>query len=550
MSLMAANLIVTGNLSDQDGNPTVGATIEINILTGNNINQLIMANTDDQGDFSVETDVLYNAPGIFVKVTYVNCNGERKSVIQRPQPNSNSNVLFFKLIFCESVQDRCKVQVKLGRDSSDAAFLQAVASGSAPFTYLWSTGDTTETIPFPGPGRHCVTVTDSKDCTAEACFMQSATSCKVTIIARRGNVGTQLTAVTAPPAGATYLWSTGDTTPSIIVLRPGNYCVTVTYPNGCTASACTLDREPPQECIKATLEVVYDNVPSATLTVIHDDTLNYNYFWSTGETSQSINVTESGLYKVLVADPDQRTCRKVLFTHVVFDKCEARISAIRNNAGFSLTAIPSPPNTQVSSYSWSTGEVTSSIQVADLSKEYCVTVVFGNCTAVACIGGRNGGIHGGVSVERTLNSDGSIRLVIKNSGVISESFWLEGMENELVVNEPGTYTAVGVDTKGSSILLPVEIVDTEFKSITAQHDIKVFPTIVSGELNIRWPDVIERGTVVQVYNMNGQIVHQFMLNEQHAGTTDQWNTNGLASGLYVMNISNAGQINSARFIKK
>lgn len=549
MSLNATNLIVAGNLSDQGGNPATGAAIEIHILTGNSIHQLLMANTDDEGDFSVETDVLFTTPGVFVKVTFVNCKGQRISEIQRPQPNSTSNLLFFKLVFCESQQDRCRVQVRLGRDTSDAAFLQAVANGSAPFTYIWSTGDTTEFIPFPGQGRHCVTVTDSKDCTAMACFVQNATDCKVTIVARRGNVGTQLTAVSAPPAGATYLWSTGETTQSIIILRPGNYCVTVTYQNGCTASACTLDREPPQECIQARLGVTYDSVPSATITVIHDDTLNYTYLWSTGETSQSINVTEPGLYRVLVSDTDQRTCRKVLFTHVTFDRCAARIKATRNNAGFSLTAVLYPPNAQAGSYLWSTGATTESIQVRDLDEEYCVTIVFGNCIAEACIGGRNGGIRGDISVVRTLNDSRSIKLSIRASGDIMETFWAESMDNELLVDAAGVYNAIGIDSKGNVIFLPVNITNDEFNSDLAKNGITLFPTRVDGELNIRWPEAVQNGTVVQIFNVNGQVVHHFLLNESHGGTTEQWNTSGLSSGLYIMNASNAGQTMSARFIK-
>lgn len=545
---LAANLIVAGNLSDQDGNPAEGNAIEISILTGNTTQHLYMVNTDAAGNFSVETDVQYGDPGIWVKVFFVNCKGERKAEFQRPQPNSNSNVIFFKLNYCDSEQNHCKVQVKFSRDSSDAAFLHAVAHGSAPFTYLWSTGDTTQIIPYPGTGRHCVTVTDSKDCTAEACFMQNSNGCKVTIVSRRGNLGTQLTALSAPPVGGTYVWSTGDTTKTIIVLKPGNYCVTVTFPNGCTASACTLDHEPPQECIKAVLGVEYDSLPSATLTVIHDDTLNYNYIWNTGETTQTINVTQSGLYKVLVSDPDQRTCRKVLFTHVTFDKCEARIKSLRNNAGYLLIAVPSPPNTQVSTYLWSTGATTESIQVADLNVEYCVTIVFGSCTAEACVGGTNGGIQGGISVEKSLNNDGSLHLKISNSAEIIESFWADGMWNEIIVTEAGTYTAIGVDAKGSAIFLPVVIESNEFMS--SADEILVFPTLVNEELNIRWPKIVQNGTVVKVYNLNGQQVHQFRLNEQDSGTSELWNTSSLPSGLYIMSASNTGQNLSARFIKK
>ncbi|MBK7429342.1 MAG: T9SS type A sorting domain-containing protein [Saprospiraceae bacterium] len=69
-------------------------------------------------------------------------------------------------------------------------------------------------------------------------------------------------------------------------------------------------------------------------------------------------------------------------------------------------------------------------------------------------------------------------------------------------------------------------------------------------MNIRWPKIVQNGTVVQVYNLNGQQVHQFRLNEQDSGTSELWNTNSLPSGLYIMSASNAGQNLSARFIKK
>lgn len=48
--------------------------------------------------------------------------------------------------------------------------------------------------------------------------------------------GTAISIYAAPQLGASYLWSTGDTGDSLLVSSSGSYSVTVTAPNGCTAS--------------------------------------------------------------------------------------------------------------------------------------------------------------------------------------------------------------------------------------------------------------------------------------------------------------------------
>ncbi len=47
-----------------------------------------------------------------------------------------------------------------------ALWLQAVPAGSPPFAYLWSTGDTTQLIPFLSNAQVSVTITDATGCTA------------------------------------------------------------------------------------------------------------------------------------------------------------------------------------------------------------------------------------------------------------------------------------------------------------------------------------------------------------------------------------------------
>ena len=97
-----------------------------------------------------------------------------------------------------------------------------------------------------------------------------------------------------------YNWSTGETTPTITVTSQGTYSVTVTdNTTGCSRSD--------------TIVVVY----AQGLDVELGDTLEgcgevvltapsysgVNYVWSTGETSQSITATSTGLYAVYLFNP-------------------------------------------------------------------------------------------------------------------------------------------------------------------------------------------------------------------------------------------------------
>ncbi len=85
------------------------------------------------------------------------------------------------------------------------------------------------------PGIACVdslcesiTVQGSSNCTGNAQITSTLNP----------NGGTNLSVTYSSSAIASYFWSTGATTADIIVTTGGNYCVTVTGTNGCTAAAC------------------------------------------------------------------------------------------------------------------------------------------------------------------------------------------------------------------------------------------------------------------------------------------------------------------------
>jgi len=247
-------------------------------------------------------------------------------------------------------------------------------SAPAGYTYLWSNGATTQSIAVSASGSYSVAVTDANGC--------SATSAETSVTVHPAPPATitasgPLTFCTGDsvtlhaPAGYSYLWSTGETTDSIVVAESGSYSVTVTGANGCSA-------------ISAETVVAVNANPSATITPSGPTTFcegdsvtlaapaGLLYLWSTGAVSQSIDVTQPGNYSVTV-------------TNTSGCSATSAETAVTVNANPSVTITPNGPTTFCEggsvtltapaglSYLWSTGAISQSIDVTQ-SGNYSVTV--------------------------------------------------------------------------------------------------------------------------------------------------------------------------------
>ncbi len=239
--------------------------------------------------------------------------------------------------------------------------------------YLWSTGETTQSITVTESGEYTVTVTDCAGCTAVD-----------TVVVRIGEAnadagvdqnickGDEIT-LTVEGEG-TYLWSTGETTQSITVnpMNTSEYGVTVT--NGhCEASdSVAVNVGDAQANAGDDKDICKGD--EVTLTVVGEGT----YLWSTGETTQSITV-----------DPMSTTEYGVTITN---GNCEASDSVIVNvgdataNAGDDKEICKGEETiltvTGEGTYLWSTGETTQSITVSPMATtEYSVAVTNAHCEA-------------------------------------------------------------------------------------------------------------------------------------------------------------------------
>jgi hypothetical protein len=208
---------------------------------------------------------------------------------------------------CESVDcidftnNSCWATVLIG----DASIF-AEAQGMAPYTYLWNTGQTTQSFVPMASGNYCVTVTDANGCVSTACgyyqFGGSDTLCSVYIVEDSVNVfGTGLLAITDGTAPFTYAWNTGQVTQSIVAIQTANYCVTITDANGCSSSACYYYE--PGGGNDTLCYVTIDLVQGGTwLNATASGIAPFTYVWNNNATTASIALEENIVYCVTITD--------------------------------------------------------------------------------------------------------------------------------------------------------------------------------------------------------------------------------------------------------
>jgi hypothetical protein len=191
------------------------------------------------------------------------------------------------------------IPVNLGNDTTICAGSSIMLdAGDHPgATYEWAPGgETTRTITVNTSDTYIVTVTKDGCKAIDAINVTIAPGLTVNL----GNDTTICTGNTvildAGNPGATYLWSTGETTRTIVADHADTYSVTVD--NGtCTGSGSI------KVNISSTLPVSLGN--DTTICAGSSITLNAGYpgaayIWNTTATSQSITVNAAGVYSVTV----------------------------------------------------------------------------------------------------------------------------------------------------------------------------------------------------------------------------------------------------------
>ncbi len=346
-----------------------------------------------------------------------------------------------------------------------------LTSSSAP-TYAWSTGATTQSITVTSSGNYMVTVSDGPGC--------SATSSPVTVTVYPNPVPTITpdgptifcfgeNVVLTSSVGLNYIWSNSATTQSITVTSGGVYSVTVNNGNGCSeiSAPVTITVYPnPTPMITANGSLSFCDGGSVTLF----STAALGYQWSSGQTTQSVVVTSSGIFTVTTNNGNGCFATSAPVTVTVNPIPQPIINPTGPTTfcdGGSVVLTSSSAD----SYFWNTGEITQSI-IATSSGNYCVYVTVNGCVGVSCIIvtedtvslGEN---HQGASCGM---SNGMINLFVTD-GIAPFSFsWSNGATTEDITNlSAGTYTVTVTDGIGCDATLSVVIAQNSTLALNEIH---------------------------------------------------------------------------------
>ena len=185
-----------------------------------------------------------------------------------------------------------------------------VSGGNSPYSFDWSTGESTEDISNLAAGIYDVILSDASGCTViEAITLNGSVpidlSSFTTSDASCGNSdGVIAVSASGGSGNLNYLWSSGGVSSIETGLSPGAYTLSVSDANGCLAMAnytisnvagpiVSIDQVNQPTCQGATGEI---------LVSVSGGVTPYTYLWSNGSNNEDLLNAQIGEYELTVTD--------------------------------------------------------------------------------------------------------------------------------------------------------------------------------------------------------------------------------------------------------
>lgn len=243
--------------------------------------------------------------------------------------------------------------------------------------YLWSTGDTTQSISVGQVGTYQLQTTNG-NCLLESGFI-STTNYPFPIISNTGPltfcIGDSVLLSSSFPIG--NVWSTGDTTQSIYVKTTGSYTVSNIQGN------CSSNSFPVQVTTKPYPPVPIITSPTPVLCqggfLVLTSSENSNH-WSTGVNGKHLTINQSGFYSASTVNYSGCTSYSDTIEIMLDSLTPPQIPTISSSinppfcVGDSLILTAS-----ISNPIWTTGDTTQSILITHSASDIAISHQVGSC---------------------------------------------------------------------------------------------------------------------------------------------------------------------------
>lgn len=220
-----------------------------------------------------------------------------------------------------------------------------IGTGTAPYSFAWSNGETTEDISALNTGTYDLTITDANACEytenytvagpSSLSFNAINTSSASCGVLTDGVVDVEVAGGVTP---YTYLWSNGATTEDLTGVTNGNYAVTVTDANGCQSNISTILN------VVSTVAISIDNVTDEAVQLggaidisVSGGQAPYFILWNTGQTTATVSGLVAGVYNVTVTDINGCSSTQTVTVDYTIPSLVENIEAVQ-----SLNIFPNP----------------------------------------------------------------------------------------------------------------------------------------------------------------------------------------------------------------
>ncbi|MEO8770888.1 MAG: GEVED domain-containing protein [Ferruginibacter sp.] len=352
----------------------------------------------------------------------------------------------------------CNATASAGGPTTFCAGGSVVLTASAGASYLWNNGVTSASITVTAAGSYSVAVTNANNCTATSnTIVVTVNALPSTPTISTGGAATTFCAggsVTLTSSSATNnVWSTGATTQSISVNAGGNYSVTVSNANGCSATS-------------AATAVTVNPLPTVTLgqfTAVCSTDAAFalsggspagGTYSGTGVNGGQFNPATAGVgsFPITYSYTNANGCTATATQSITVTNCTSQCTATATAGGATTFCAGGSVVLTASagaSYLWSNGATSASITVTAAGSYSVAVTNANNCTATSntivvtvnalpvtptisaggattfCTGGSvtltssaatgNTWSNGATTASITVNASGSFTVTVKNA---------------------------------------------------------------------------------------------------------------------------------------
>jgi gliding motility-associated-like protein len=357
---------------------------------------------------------------------------------------------------------------------------------TTPHAWVWSDGSFPLIRQGLVAGAYSISVTDANGCTATttanvtspAAISLSTTMVDVVCYGdSTGSITLSVANAVGGAAAADYLWSNGAQTQNNLNVAAGNYTITLTDQNQCTATTSATVNQPVAPLFLTSIQtyvLCYGAATGAIDLLPQGGTVPYSYNWSNGANSQDIANLVAGTYSVTVTDANSCSATLSAIVQQPADALTLTSTSVDASCfGFGDGSVDLTPTGAITPYTYTWSNSSTQEDPINLSAgSYSVTVTDNNgCTAThtaavsqptalqVVLQSTDIACHGDVSASITSTTTG---------GTPAYNYtWTNGAITEDINNLPaGTYTLTVTDRNLCTVNSSITITEPDEISFT------------------------------------------------------------------------------------